>query len=158
MDAQTLAQQIVPFLAPYLPHLLKAAAEESGKRLTGAAWEKAQALWERLRGKDEVVKAAAAVVEDPADPDTEAALRLQLKKALRDDPALAAAVARLWDAAQAAGVNVTASGRSVAVGGDVSGSVIITGDQSTVQQGKYNIQIDQATGLAIGDQARSTVR
>lgn len=35
----------------------------------------------------------------------------------------------------------------------MSGSVIVTGDRNTVQQGKYNIQIDQASGLAIGDGA-----
>ena len=43
--------------------------------------------------------------------------------------------------------------RSVAIGGDVSGSVIVTGDRNTVQSGKYNIQIDHAEGIAIGDNA-----
>lgn len=42
--------------------------------------------------------------------------------------------------------------RFVAIGGDVSGSVIVTGDQNTVQQGKYNITIGRASGLAIGDE------
>lgn len=44
--------------------------------------------------------------------------------------------------------------RSVAIGGDVSESVIITGDRNTLQSGKYNITIGRASGLAIGDGAR----
>jgi hypothetical protein len=42
--------------------------------------------------------------------------------------------------------------RSVAAGGDVSGSVIVTGDQNVVQQGKYNVSIGRAGGVTIGDQ------
>ena len=44
---------------------------------------------------------------------------------------------------------------AVAGGGDghASGSTIITGDRNVVQQGKYNIQIDRASGLDIGDGA-----
>ncbi len=53
-----------------------------------------------------------------------------LKKLLPEDPALAAEAARLL-ASAAPGGNVTASGeRSVAIGGDASGSVIITGDNN----------------------------
>ena len=53
---------------------------------------------------------------------------------------------------------VQASGeRSVAIGGDVSGSTIITGNDNVVgsgnvvQRGKYNINMNQASGLHIGD-------
>ena len=42
----------------------------------------------------------------------------------------------------------------MAVGGSVSGSVIVTSDRNVVQQGKYNIQIDRAAGLAINDERR----
>ena len=47
-DPNEIARQIVQFLAPFLPYLLKAgekAAEEAGRRLGAAAWEQAQALW-----------------------------------------------------------------------------------------------------------------
>ena len=44
--------------------------------------------------------------------------------------------------------------RSVAIGGDAKNSVIITGNGNKVQRGKYNINIDKANGLAIGDNAR----
>ncbi len=45
---------------------------------------------------------------------------------------------------------------SVAVGGDVKDSVIVTGKHNTVQQGKYNINIGSVQGLVIGDQAQVT--
>ncbi|HOT90916.1 MAG TPA: hypothetical protein PLJ78_13160 [Anaerolineae bacterium] len=44
-------------------------------------------------------------------------------------------IARLWDEAEAAGVTVSASGnRSVAIGGSVSGSVIVTGDKNEIKR------------------------
>jgi hypothetical protein len=57
------------------------------------------------------------------------------------------------EAAQQVTRIVQATGdRSVAPGGDVIGSVIVTGDQNIVQQGKYNVSIGQASGMTIGDQ------
>lgn len=58
--------------------------------------------------------------------------------------------------------NVVASGdRSVAIGGNVSGSTIITGDQkdqppsrSSDKPSKYVINIEHAQGIAIGDQSQ----
>ncbi len=153
MDPQLL-QQLTTFLTPFLPYLLKAgeqAAEEAGKKLGEAAWERAKTLWARLRPKVEARPAMQETVRDvavaPDDPDAQAALRLQLKKLLTEDPALAAEMTRLWEQAKSAGVTVTASGtRSVAIAGDVSGSVIITGDQNTVQSGKHNVSIGQGDG------------
>ncbi len=138
MDVQKLSQQLVSFLAPFLPYLLKAgekAAEEIGENLGKDAWEKAKTLWGKLRGKERVVQAAQDLADAPNDPDAQAALRLQLRRALEADPASAAEIARLWGEAQAAGVTVTAFGdRSVAIGGSVSGSTIITGDQNEVER------------------------
>ena len=168
MDARELAQQLVTFLTPFLPYLVKMgekAAEEAGKKLGADAWERAKALWGRLRGKERVVQAAQDLAASLDDPDAQAALRLQLKKALEADQVLAAEIARLWEEARAAGVTVIASGdRSVAIGGSVSGSTIVTGDQNVigdrnvVQQGKYNVQIGQATGVTVGDQAHDDDR
>ena len=140
MDVQTLAQQLVSFLAPFLPYLLKAgekAAEEAGKEMGADAWEKAKVLWAKLRSKVEAKPAAQEAAQDvatnPQDEDAQAALRLQLRKLLAEDETLAVEVARLWGEAQAAGTTVTASGdRAVAIGGDVSGSTIITGDRNQV--------------------------
>ncbi len=142
MDVTTLARDVVAFLAPFLPYLLKAgekAAEEAGKKLGGDAWERAKGLWDKLRPKVEAKPAAQEAVTDaaaePQNEDAQVALRQQLKKILAEDEALAAEVARLWEEAKAAGVTVIASGdRSVAIGGDVSGSVIITGDRNQVKR------------------------
>lgn len=68
---------------------------------------------------------------DPKDTDALAALRLQLKKLLQEDAELAAEAARLL--ASAPGTQVIASGdRSVAIGEDASGNIIITGDNNKV--------------------------
>jgi hypothetical protein len=161
MDITELARNLTAFLAPLLPYLLRAgekAAEEAGSRLGEAAWERAKALWARLRPKVEAKpaaqEAAQGVAANPQDPDALGALRYQLRKLLEEDATLREDLARLWQEARSAGVAVTAlDDRSVAVGGGVSGSVIVTGDQNTVQQGKYNITIGRTSGLAIGDGA-----
>ncbi len=134
MDHQTLAKQIVSFLTPFLPYLLKAGekvAEEIGKKFSEAAWEKAQALWGKLRGKKEVVQVAQTAVALPENKGMQAALREEIANALQSDPALAEEIAQLMGKTRPAGTNVTASGnRSVAIGGDVTGGIIITGDRS----------------------------
>jgi hypothetical protein len=127
-----LAQKISAFLLPLLPYLLKVgdkAAEEVGKKIGGEGWDQAKALWERLRRKknvEQVAQTAAALPDNQALRD---ALREEIARALTEDEALAQELARLLPQSGPAGQTVTASGsRSVAIGGDVSGSVIITGD------------------------------
>lgn len=143
MDASQLAQ----FLAPFLPYLLKggvelakSAAGELGENLAADAWEGLKRLAEKIRqraGKKPALQEALADAQAaPTDPDALAALRLQLKKLLQEDPDLLAEAARLLEGARPAGATVVASGdRSVAIGGDVSGSVIVTGDRNRVQGG-----------------------
>lgn len=140
MDDATLAREVVAFLAPFMPYLLQAgqkaggkALEEVGKKFGGDAWERAKTLWGKLRPKVEEKPAAQEAAQDvadaPDDEDAQAALRLQLKKLLAEDEALAHEVAHLLEEAKQAGVTVTASGeRSVAIGGDVTSSRITTGD------------------------------
>lgn len=133
--------QVTQGLAPFLPYLLKggaeaakAAAGELGKRLSADGWEGLKKLAEKLQKKAEDKPALKEALADaqaaPQDEDALAALRLQLRKLLQDDPALLAEAAQALTSLQAAGVTVTASGdRSVAIGGDVTGSVIVTGDR-----------------------------
>lgn len=144
MDITTLTNNLANFLAPLVPYLVAggtAAAEAIGED----AWEKAKAIWARLRGRlpaeATVVKALA---EDPQDPDALAGLRLELKRILQTDAELAQALADLLaearaQAAQYVAVHgndnavaqgagaVAASGGGVAIGGNVNGSVITTG-------------------------------
>jgi hypothetical protein len=131
-------------LAPLLPYLLKggielakSAAGELGKKLSAEAWDGLKALAAKIRHKAEAKPALQEALTDaqtaPADPDAQAALRLQLKKLLAEEPDLLSEAARLLANAQGGGNTVTASGeRSVAIGGDVSGSVIVTGDHNKV--------------------------
>lgn len=161
MDIATLAKDVTLFLTPFLPYLLKAsekAAEEAGKKLGGDAWESAKGLWGKLRPKVEAKPATQEAVVDAAaesqNEDAQAALRQQLRKLLVEDDALAAEIGQQWAAAQAAGVTIIASGDRAVAAQNITGSTIVAGDHNTVQSGKYNIKIEKASGLAIGDGAR----
>lgn len=143
MDIAALTQSVAPLLIPLMPYLLKMgekAAEEAGEKIGGATWEWGKGLWSKLRAKVEAkpaaIEAAQEVAKNPDDVDAQAALRLQLRKLLEGDATLAEEVYQLVEKAQAAGVTVTASGdRSVAIGRDVKGSTIITGDSKRPPDG-----------------------
>ena len=130
---------LVSILAPCLGVLMAgatAAAEEIGKAVGPDLLAHAKRLWARLRphveAKPAALEAAEDVAQRPDDGRTRAAFELQLEKLLRDDPALAAAVAPIVKDAVAAGV-VAAGERNVAVGGSVSG-VIVTGDSAVIRE------------------------
>lgn len=141
MDIVALSHAVTSTLIPLLPYLLKVgenAAEEAGKRVAGEAWNSAKELWTKLRPKVEAKHAALEAANDAAvAPDDEIArdlLRLQLTKLLTEDEELAGEVSAWWEKAKAEGLTVTASGdRSVAIGGNVSNSPIITGDRNVVK-------------------------
>jgi hypothetical protein len=142
IDVLLLAKEAVTFLAPFLPYLIKSGgtvAEEAGKKLgeqAGAgAWEQAKTLWSKLWPKVEAKPAARAALEElvanPKDEDTRGALRLQLRKLFTEDEALAQDVFKIQNDVKQSGVNVAAIGeRSVAIGGPVSNTTIITGDNN----------------------------
>ncbi|HMH41864.1 MAG TPA: tetratricopeptide repeat protein [Pyrinomonadaceae bacterium] len=147
MDLVALTHAVTTTLAPALPYLLKAggkAGEEAAKKIGGDTWEWAKDLWSRLRPKVEAnpaaLQAAHEVALTPDDADVQAILRVQLKKLLSQDQALAGEAERWFEKAKAAGATAIASGeRSVAIGGDVSGSNIITGvEDATVVGSKVD--------------------
>jgi len=139
MDIVALTHAVTTALIPVLPYLLKAgekAAEETGKKVAGETWDKARELWSKLRPKVEArpaaLEAAQDVAEAPDDADAQAALRLQLKKLLAHDETLAQEIARVLQERRT-DLSVSASGeRSVAIGGDVVGSAIVTGDGNVI--------------------------
>jgi hypothetical protein len=141
MDIGALASSVTTALVPLLPYLLKAgetAAEETGKAVAGQSWEWAKSLWTKLKpkveAKPDALVAAQDVAQAPGDEDLQAVLRVQLKKLLTEDQSLAEEVSRWLEQGKAAGINVSAIGeRSVAIGGDVKGSTIVTGDQNKVK-------------------------
>ncbi|HEY9623286.1 MAG TPA: hypothetical protein V6C78_23210 [Crinalium sp.] len=106
MDPATLTA----FLAPFLPTLMNLGSkvlegvaaksgETTGTELTKNALNKASAIWEKLFPKVEAKEAAKEAAEDvakaPDDADSQAALRVQLKKILESDPELAEAIAKI---------------------------------------------------------------
>lgn len=108
MDFATLTA----FLTPFLPKLLdlgtKTATgaatkvgETAGTKLTESAFNKAKAIWEKLfpkvAAKASAQEAAQDVANAPADPDFQSALRVQIKKILEADPALAEAVFQILE-------------------------------------------------------------
>ena len=94
-----LAQKIAAFLLPFLPHLLKVgdkAAEEVGKKIGGEGWERAKALWDKLRRKKNVEQVAQTVAALPDNQALLEALREEIARALAEDPALRAEITTIY--------------------------------------------------------------
>ncbi len=96
MAISPLISTVIGFLSPALPYLVKLGektVEETAPKLIGqAAWDKAKDLWEKIRPKVEAKAAGQEAIQNvvamPDDVDAQAALRVQLKKLLLEDPAL----------------------------------------------------------------------
>jgi hypothetical protein len=97
---------LTAFISPFLPFLLKLggkavekATESASGKFGEAAWGKAQAVWEKLSPKVEAKEAAKEAVTDlannPENEDLQVALRVQLKKLLAQDEALAKAITNI---------------------------------------------------------------
>ncbi|MFE9612746.1 hypothetical protein [Streptomyces sp. NPDC006012] len=100
------------------------ATANAGRRLLQAVWRCRDA-----QGRTELEAAVGDAAAEPDDADAAAALRQQIKRALRDDAELLRELTALLPVGSG-GVSVTASGeRSVAAGGDIG--VAITGDVHT---------------------------
>jgi len=138
VDFGLLAAAAVTLLVPFLKGLVSSSsdvAEALGEEAGNTGWNIARKLWGKLRGKvDERPAAAEAAADAAARPDDQrarTALEWQLQKLLEEDAGLAEDVQKLVEDARAAQlitVTVTASGeRSIAVGGNVSGSTFTTG-------------------------------
>jgi len=93
---------LTAFLSPFLPFLLKLgekATEGAAEKFGEDAWNKAKAIWEKLRpkveAKEAAKEAATDVANDPEDEDSQAALRRQLKKLLEQDKELENAIGQI---------------------------------------------------------------
>ena len=141
MDIGALATALTTALVPVLPYLLKAgqtATEEAAKAVGKQSLEWAKSLWSKLspqvETKPAALEAAQDVVRMPDNTLAHGALELQLFKLLSENESLAQEVSRLLEEGKAAGNIVNVSGdRAVGIGGDVSGSTIITGDRNRVK-------------------------
>ena len=95
-------KELVDFLAPALPILTmagEAAVQESAKNLAAETHEAAKGLWDRIRSavaaRPAAQEAVTDLAADPENEDAKAVFRVQLRKLLEENPALAAEVAGL---------------------------------------------------------------
>ena len=97
---------LVKFLAPCLPFLLSKvgnkAVEGASQKVGEDVWNKAKAIWAKLHPKVDAKEAAKEAVIDvaqkPEDEDLQASLRVQLKKILDADTALAEEITKILQA------------------------------------------------------------
>ncbi|MFD9307215.1 hypothetical protein ACFWCB_31865 [Streptomyces sp. NPDC060048] len=133
MDVLTIANEITPYVSAaagaYGTAVFTRATDATADATLSLGQRILQRIWHREADRPAIRQALADTVESPDDPDFQAALRVQIRRALAADPGLVSDLARLLGGA---GVNITASGeRSVAVR-DNSG-VISTGDNARFQ-------------------------
>ncbi|MFK8183341.1 MAG: CHAT domain-containing protein [Phormidesmis sp.] len=151
MEISTLATFLTPFL-PYFLKLGKGAdeteTETAANQFGEAVWQKAQMVWavlgSKVDAKASAKEAAADVVNEPEDEDSQAALRNQLKKLLANDEALANQLATIFQSDNSTSttqITQTVKGNKTQtigpisggqVFGNVSGSVIISGSGNSV--------------------------
>jgi hypothetical protein len=151
MDEMTLAKDVASYLTPYLPYLVEAgklAVGSGAKKFGESAWEAATALWRKLWPVAEAKPALKEAIEDlgttPEDEDAQAALRRQMRKLFAENPEFAESLAVLLSELKTSTVSSIASGdRSIAVGRDVSDSVIVTGDRNILQSNKLDDSSDK---------------
>lgn len=101
MNPATVASFLTPFL-PFLLNLGGKAAEGAAGKFGEAAWNKATAIWAKLRPKVEAKESAKEAVTDlakaPHDEDLQVALRVQLKKIMETDQSLASDILQILQA------------------------------------------------------------
>jgi hypothetical protein len=151
----TLASYVI-MAAPYLKQLGSTAGEEAAKevskqaakKLSEGSWNLAQSIWQKLRGLNlesqiAIQSALSDVADDPDDADTYAALRVTLRKALKEDSAL---VEELTELLREAGVTNVEGGRNAIFGGNASKNIVATGDGIAVGDRNINIVSKKPSG------------
>ena len=139
---------LTAFLSPFLPFLLKLgekAAEKVTETAAGkfgeAAWGKAQTVWGKLSpkvgAKESAKEAVTDVAKNPEDEDLQAAFRVQLKKLLEQDEALAEDIATILqedglDGTPGVQIIQTVTGNRNQVIGQVTGGTVIRDVQGNV--------------------------
>lgn len=152
MDIASLVNAAAPYIimaAPYLKKLGGAAGEEAAKevskqaarKLGDGSWGMAKSIWQKLRGTQAETRIAIDsalddVADDPDDTDTHAALRVTLRKALKDDPALAELLTQLLHGGESTNIE---GERNAVLGNNASNNVVATGDGNIIGDGNINL-------------------
>ncbi len=136
MDPIAIATAVLTVLSPYLARVGEKVADKFAETLPENAGKLWSTLTEKFKGKETVKD----LTENPTDGDTQGAFRLELRKALAEDPEFLAVVAKLLENAQQEAIKsgAIASGRGIAVnvGGNVQGQIIIGNDNTVNDPGK----------------------
>ncbi|WP_414545244.1 hypothetical protein [Nostoc sp. CCY0012] len=110
---------IVKLLAPCLPFLLNVgskAVEGASRKVGEDGWNKAKAIWAKLQpkveAKEAAKEAATDVAESPENEDLQASLRVQLKKILDADTALAEEIAKILQEQKSSDASVSLNAES----------------------------------------------
>jgi poly-gamma-glutamate capsule biosynthesis protein CapA/YwtB (metallophosphatase superfamily) len=144
MDPITIANAATALLLPYLARVKGTLASDVEPNPTEPAGKMWGAVQTKFQGKPAAEGAAEELATKVDDPDNQEAFLLQLKKALREDPAFADQLAALLNpgaggekvsntgsGAVVTGGGVAAGTGGIAIGGNVGGSVVF-GDNNTV--------------------------
>jgi hypothetical protein len=140
MDPVTLAASVLTILSPYLAK----AGEKVVDKMIDTLPENAGKLWaaltEKFKGKPVAEEAVQDLANNPANEDIRTVFRIQLKKALTEDPEFLAALEVLAKKAEAESIknSAVASGHGVAinVGGSVRGNIVIGNHNAVNGPGK----------------------
>ncbi|WP_373525619.1 hypothetical protein [Nostoc sp.] len=101
MDIALLVKVLAPCL-PFLFNMGNKAVEGASQKVGEDVWNKAKAIWAKLHpkveAKEAAKEAATDVAQKPEDEDLQASLRVQLKKILEADTALAEEIAQILQA------------------------------------------------------------
>lgn len=153
MDIQAISTAAIALLSPYLAKAGEAFAEKAGEKLAEKASALYQAIKKKFEGDAYAKQTLARVEEKPESEGRKATLQEVLSEKLEEDADFAEVVRHLVEEAKAADTRkVIAFGeRSVAVGGDVSSSTIITGDGNVVGDGSTSQVIKAESGSTISN-------
>jgi hypothetical protein len=137
MDIDALSHTATTILVPLLPYLMKAGervAEDTGEKVSEETWKWAKRLWNRLlpgiEGQPKLLEAAKDAATTPNDRRAGDVLCSELTHLLAENEPLAQDILRLLQEASKA---KAFRERSVSIGGDLKGGVVITGDHNTVR-------------------------
>lgn len=132
MDALTVANDVVPYItaavAAYGSAVITRTTDTAADVTVSLGQRIVQRLWSREENRDGLQQAMEEVAENPEDDDAQAALRVQVRRILRQDSELAAELAQLLPTR-----SFTASGDG-AVAVETNSGVISTGDSATIQR------------------------